>query len=113
VPARVRFISHEPALGPLRIHGDVLPDWVITGGESGGGARPYDLAWARSVVEQCLARGMTPFVKQLGADPIDGTAGCSVQLRDHKGGDPNEWPEELRVQRFPAAPAAGAAGGVK
>ncbi len=104
-PAAVHFISHEPALGPLELHeyDGARPDWVITGGESGPGARPYDLGWARSVVRQCRAHGIAPFVKQLGADPIDGTAGCSVQFRDRKGGDPNEWPEELRVQEFPRA----------
>jgi protein gp37 len=35
IPARVRFISYEPALGPLRLPRQDLPDWVICGGESG------------------------------------------------------------------------------
>ena len=107
IPAAIHFISHEPALGPLEIrhHEGARPDWVITGGESGHGARFYDLGWARRVVEQCREYGIAPFVKQLGADPIDGTAGCSVRLRDRKGGDPSEWPEELRVQEFPPAAA--------
>lgn len=43
-------------------------DWVIVGGESGLGARPMDLAWARSIVQQCKAAGVACFVKQLGAD---------------------------------------------
>lgn len=108
----VRFVSHEPALTGLKLWGTldgdggpgsrrVFPDWVITGGESGPGARPYDLAWARDLVAQTKARSIACFVKQLGADPIDGLAGCSVLLRDRKGGDPSEWPEELRVQQFP------------
>jgi protein gp37 len=102
-PAAVHFVSHEPALGPLVLrHADgARPDWVITGGESGPEARLYDLGWARSVVEQCRANGIAPFVKQLGAYPIDGTAGCEVWQRHPKGGDPAEWPPELRIQEFP------------
>lgn len=107
IPARVRFISHEPALGPLALRADgIRPDWVITGGESGPGARPYDLAWARAIVAQCRAAGTACFVKQMGADPIDGEAGCEVHFRDRKGGDPSEWPYDLRVQEFPV-PRAG------
>src|SRR5262249_52604711 len=41
IPATIKFISYEPALGPLRLPKvGPLPDWIITGGESGGGARP-------------------------------------------------------------------------
>ena len=46
--------------------------WVIVGGESGGGARPFDVAWARSIVAQCREAGVACFVKQLGAHPIEG-----------------------------------------
>lgn len=45
--------------------------WVIVGGESGPGARPFDLAWARSIVAQCDAADVAVFVKQLGAQPVD------------------------------------------
>ena len=45
--------------------------WVIVGGESGPGARPFDLAWARSIVAQCDEAGVAVFVKQLGAQPVD------------------------------------------
>jgi hypothetical protein len=40
------------------------------------------------------------FVKQLGARPRYGTA-KALSLRDRKGGDPSEWPEDLRVREFP------------
>jgi protein gp37 len=74
-PAAVRFISAEPLLGPVDLAHwlDDIPsgsrrlDWVIVGGESGPGARPFDLAWARSIVQQCQAAGVPVFVKQLGA----------------------------------------------
>src|SRR2546421_609266 len=41
IPAVIRFISYEPALGPVRLPSNgSLPDWLISGGESGAGARP-------------------------------------------------------------------------
>jgi protein gp37 len=64
IPARVRFLSVEPLLGPI-----VLPDlagiaWAIVGGESGRRARPCDPDWIRSIVGQCRSAGVAPFVKQ-------------------------------------------------
>jgi len=105
-------------------------DWVIVGGESGPGARPMDLAWARSIVEQCKAAGVACFVKQLGAwiaGPDDGfvvqrwlmsdrvfvppligpmafarpDGAHAFGITDRKGGDPSEWPEDLRVREWP------------
>lgn len=46
-------------------------DWVIVGGESGPGARSFDLAWARVLVEECASAGVACFVKQMGARPLD------------------------------------------
>jgi protein gp37 len=46
-------------------------DWVIVGGESGPGARPCDVAWIRSIVEQCRAAGVAVFCKQLGGNVRD------------------------------------------
>lgn len=46
-------------------------DWVIVGGESGAGTRPFDVQWARDTIAQCKAAGVPCFVKQLGARPID------------------------------------------
>jgi protein gp37 len=70
VPARRRFISYEPAIGPLGTidvaKADCLPDWVICGGESGGKARAMQPAWARHVRNQCQALGVAFFHKQWG-----------------------------------------------
>jgi protein gp37 len=44
--------------------------WVIVGGESGPGARPFEVAWARSIVEQCRDRYVPCFVKQFGRHPV-------------------------------------------
>lgn len=71
IEAPVRFISYEPALGPLgdldqwRAGGPV-PDWVICGGESGPHARPMDPHWARDIRDQCAARGVPFHFKQWG-----------------------------------------------
>jgi protein gp37 len=109
-----RSSTYCPACGyALTVHGAVTGiDWLIVGGESGPGARPFDIAWARSVVRQCKAAGVAVFVKQLGARPVC-TAEVSdwvprfvtnaVSLRDRKGGDPAEWPEDLRIRQFPGA----------
>lgn len=93
-------------------------DWVIVGGESGPNARPCNLSHVLSVVSQCKAAGVPVFVKQLGAivragaitgsdlgwrliDDRLGVGFCDWKLRHHKGADPSEWPESLRVQQFP------------
>ncbi|WP_372422576.1 DUF5131 family protein [Salinarimonas chemoclinalis] len=69
VPATIRFVSYEPAIGPLRLPADAeaYPDWMIIGGESGGGARPMDPAWARDAIADCRRLGVAPFFKQWGA----------------------------------------------
>ena len=117
-PAAVRFLSLEPLLedlGALDLRGI---DWVIVGGESGPGARPFDIRWARDTIAQCKAAGTSCFIKQLGARP-EGPHGCGdcdpcmvgqpcmlaynvgMELKDRKGGDWDEWSEDLRVRQFP------------
>jgi hypothetical protein len=87
-------------------------DWVIVGGESGPQSRPFDLAWARSIVAQCRYAGVPCFVKQFGAAPFDSQQNellgaprlngpCILALNSRKGGDPSEWPADLRVREFP------------
>lgn len=80
-PARIRFLSVEPMLGPVDLErvwmdrvehrfGDSanLPglSWVICGGESGPGARPMQPDWARSLRDQCNAAGVAFHFKQWG-----------------------------------------------
>ena len=69
--AKVKFLSVEPMIGP------VTPDltgihWVITGGESGPRARPFDPAWALAVRDRCRASGAAFFHKQNGSHLIGG-----------------------------------------
>jgi protein gp37 len=135
LPAAVRWVSYEPALGsvdwkniasardemmlplagltwsigspPRVVRTHPKLDWIVVGGESGPGARPFDVAWARSTVEQCRAAGVPVFVKQLGACPHWSYAPPPPQWterrRDRKGGEPSEWPEDLRVREYPEA----------
>ncbi len=105
-------------------------DWAIVGGESGPGARPCDVRWIRRLVKiegripifvkqlgghvidrndagfdghepDCWPEGTEtddwhedPSRQYQGAD-------ARVLLRDPKGGDMDEWPEDLRVREFP------------
>ncbi len=145
VPAAVRWVSYEPAIGPINFNAiavkdgtdgvssglDVLNgcrwwcsdqgdygeerkrlDWLVIGGESGPQARLFNLQWAWDVVAQCRQAGVACFVKQLGAQPYtrcllmqtaDGPhyASISLLLKDKKGGNMAEWPEDLRVREFP------------
>lgn len=147
IPAAVRFLSVEPMLeavdltrlpsGPQGRYLDSLRgiyvdpknwqqntctsgliDWVICGGESGPGARPFNLAWAESLQAQCKDAGVPFFMKQVGSSPFKtlkshamGIERNGVQLpdelpmrlKDRKGGDPAEWPEHLRVREFPSS----------
>jgi protein gp37 len=80
-PSAVQFVSYEPALGPLSLSGYLdspdakrsmkglagpYLDWVITGGESGPGARPSHPDWFRAVRDQCQAARVPFFFKQWG-----------------------------------------------
>jgi protein gp37 len=107
LPARVRFVSYEPALGPVtwtpflprRMALAEIPahaldagctegftngiEWLIVGGESGGKARSFYAAWAREAVSQCRSRNVPVFVKQMGSRVLDrndaGFDGCDEQ----------------------------------
>lgn len=72
-PARMRFLSIEPLLGPVNFgeHNYLLDHihWVIVGGESGPDARPMDLKWARDIRDDCADQGVPFFLKQLGGWP--------------------------------------------
>jgi protein gp37 len=81
VPARIRFLSCEPLLGPLDLSIYLEDegylderfvraiDWVIVGGESQPGCRPMATEWARQIVTDCVGYGVPVFVKQLGGHP--------------------------------------------
>lgn len=105
IPARIRFVSIEPMLGPINILKSAnvgrafIPcdfswhigggiQWIIIGGESGKNCRPFVADWARDVMRQCRSAGVAVFMKQLGGYP-------------DKHDDPVGWAEDLRVREFP------------
>jgi protein gp37 len=66
VPAKVRFLSIEPLLGPMPSIGLEGIHWVIVGGESGPGARPMKEEWVLDIKDQCIEAGVAFFFKQWG-----------------------------------------------
>jgi len=132
VPAAVRFLSCEPLLeavdldraGAWGIDGDTVErvDWIIVGGESGHGARPFDMRWAHDLRDQAEAHGAAFFMKQVGTLPIEPedvwrgrptqrllNANNAKRAPDGfvplkftgKGDDIAEFPEALRVRQVP------------
>ena len=67
-PAAMRFISYEPALGPVSDWEDHLDgvDWLIAGGESGPGARPCHPDWIRAAHAACMMTDTAFFFKHWG-----------------------------------------------
>lgn len=108
IPATVLFVSCEPLLGAVDLSDYFRAKtaislvsaegvtWVVVGGESGSGARRMDLAWARSLRDQCRKYGVPFFFKQKG-EILAREMGCSARA----GNDSKEWPEDLRIQEFP------------
>jgi protein gp37 len=117
-PAAIRFLSVEPQLEEIWIENHLMgqtscgrPMWVICGGESGPGARPFNLAWAESLLAQCKTADVPFFMKQFGRKPtltitetsssLIRTVHQTLRWKSSKGNDPAEWPAHLRVREFP------------
>ena len=65
-PAKIKFLSIEPLLGPLpKLDLDGI-DWVIVGGESGRKSRPVEESWVIDIKDQCEKNGVAFFFKQWG-----------------------------------------------
>jgi Protein of unknown function (DUF5131) len=63
-PAKIKFLSLEPLLGPLPSLNLENIHWVIVGGESGPGARPIEVSRVIDIRNQCHAAGVPFFFKQ-------------------------------------------------
>lgn len=96
-------LSIEPQLERVAVH--INTDWVITGGEStqdGDVGRPYNIAWARELIRAGERSGTPVFVKQLGAQPVDGDTGVVLAFGPRgKHDDPERWPRDIVVQQMP------------
>ncbi len=66
VPAKIRFLSLEPLLGPLARLPLAGIHWVIVGGESGPGAREMKKDWVLQIRNQCITKSVPFFFKQWG-----------------------------------------------
>ena len=64
IPTVCRFISYEPACGPIDAINLKDIHWLIFGGESGGGFRQHDPQWARDIRTRCQSEGVAFFYKQ-------------------------------------------------
>lgn len=84
-PAKVRFLSLEPLLGPMPSLDLRDINWIIVGGESGPGARPMEPAWVRNLRDQSLASGIPFHFKQWGG-PVKSMTGRVL--------DGRTWDEE-------------------
>jgi len=100
IPAVVHGVSIEPQLAPVRL-GRFAPllQWVINGGESGAGSRPFHLEWARLLAAECRSAGIPIFVQRLGSNPHN--RGVPLRLKDRAGRNWSEWPVDLRIRQLP------------
>jgi len=64
--AKIKFLSIEPLIGPVKTLDLEKIDWVIVGGESGHGARPVRKSWIEFVKTKCEENSVPFFFKQWG-----------------------------------------------
>jgi len=64
--AKIKFLSLEPLLGPLKQLNLEGIDWAIVGGESGPRSRPIKREWVTGIRDQCLSAKVPFFFKQWG-----------------------------------------------
>jgi hypothetical protein len=76
----------SPRSGPC-----ALPDWLISGGESGPGARRTEPKWVRDIIADCRRHGVMPFHKQwapYASNPLvveDGLTAAEAERIDKNG----------------------------
>jgi len=76
-------------------HDGIKLDLVITGGESGPGARPMHPDWARGLRDQCQAAGVAYHFKQWGEwIPQDHWDGSGLKY------EPHFWPGHIRFASY-------------
>ena len=117
-PVAIRWVSYEPALGPLKltrqhefcpIHSGFCMktcptkigiDWLVCGGESGPGARPMHPDWARNIRNQCFAMNIPFFFKQWGEYDAEGIRTGKKSSGDFLDGHQwRQFPPVLKAMR--------------
>jgi protein gp37 len=126
IESQHRFISYEPAWGPVDFSPWTSPSemisMIIVGGQSGPGAKlhPFNVQWAIDTVETCDLVNVHCFVKQLGSHCVtdnanlqdwplptlldgqgEGFASARARFTHPKGGNWFEWPSEVQRREFP------------
>jgi protein gp37 len=112
IPARVRWLSIEPLLGPVDLRSTWFPreietgqttsawregiNWVIVGGESGHDAKAMDPEWVQKLIQQCSDAEVAFHFKQKGQK-----LAREWHCASSHGSDPKEWPKWMRIQEFP------------
>lgn len=109
IPCKIRFISAEPLLEELDFliehNGKPLMSyyqWTIFGGESGNEEGPYryrpcKVEWFERAIKDLKSNfQIAVFVKQMGCHLRN-----EMGLKHYHGGDPEEWPEHLRLLEHP------------
>jgi protein gp37 len=93
IPAKVRFLSVEPLIGPVLFSDLSKIHWVICGGESGKSYRTLKPEWALSVRDQCIQANVPFFFKQWGTANkkfagrlLDGKIWDEFPLTSHESG---------------------------
>jgi protein gp37 len=65
LPARIKFWSAEPLVEDLgEIPIEIMPSWIIAGGENSKNFRPVNPDWFRNIRDHCAARDVPFLFKQ-------------------------------------------------
>lgn len=96
IHAKVRFVSIEPLLAPIRLDRVIDPsflDWAIIGGESGSKARPCSVSWIEQVGTDLRKIGVPIFMKQFGSKCF--ASYYHKRFREHWETLGKEWPDPI------------------
>jgi protein gp37 len=115
--ARIKFLSVEPLLGPLRHLNLTGMNWVIVGGESGPGARKVEPEWVREIRDRCIAARVPFFFKQWGGvlkartgrvldgrkwdemPETDPARDCGLVVNEQRGSEKGDAPQRIAARR--------------
>jgi len=86
VPAKIRFLSCEPLIGPVKTLDKYINeiDWVIVGGESGAGARKLKKEWVDTILNVCKNSDTPIFFKQWGKKNNNSDVNDPTQNKSHQ-----------------------------
>jgi protein gp37 len=98
-------VWHEPAIGPVDWRGWEFLTWLVVGGQSAG-TEPFNVQWAYDAITWGRENQVPIKIKQLGSHPVGWNFpnlpdSDVAPLKDRRGADPSDWPEDLRVRQMP------------